>query len=92
MQFYLNLLGVDKMIDVFMNNKKTNDEEWEVLFWLSEHVGSQYITRSLTSNDYDRTYFLEKTNNDWLCFFNNWGWVFVFKDRDKAMIFKLTWC
>ena len=79
------------MVEVFMNNKETSDEDWEVLFWLNEYVGHQYIARSLISNDFDREQFL-KENADWFCFFNNQGWLFNFKDNDNAILFKLTWC
>jgi hypothetical protein len=58
------------MFEVIIPNKENLDEEIELLNWLNEYVGDQYIARSLISNNLDRELFL-KEKADWFCFINN---------------------
>jgi hypothetical protein len=79
------------MTDIYLSRKRLVEKNLEIIDWLTETVGEQFSVESSTGSFKEYLDEFNKTSCKWFYWPEWYGYTFHFRDKNDAVLFKLTW-
>ncbi len=79
------------MTDIYVTRKKLAEKNLEIIDWLTGTIGKQFSEENYSTSFRGYVEEFNQSNCQWFYWPEWYGYTFHFRNKDDAILFKLTW-